>query len=97
MAVTIILAMGMRRILNHEGLVKKLLVAETLGSVTVICTDKTGTLTEGRMRVTHIDFIDANAALLTMVYCNNQDGPVEIALWQYATRHSPEDPKINAE
>lgn len=49
------------------------------------------------MWVTHIDFTDANASLLTIVCCNNQDEPVEIALWQYATRHSPEDPKINAE
>lgn len=51
--VTVILAIGMKRILQHKGLVRRLASAETLGSVTVICTDKTGTLTEGKMRVDH--------------------------------------------
>jgi Ca2+-transporting ATPase len=49
-AVTVILVLGMRKILKRNGLVKRMLAVETLGSVTTICTDKTGTLTEGRMR-----------------------------------------------
>ena len=53
-AVTFILALGMRRILKHRALTRKLVAAETLGSITVICTDKTGTLTEGKMNVAHI-------------------------------------------
>lgn len=50
-AVTVVLAIGMERILATGGLVKNLLSAETLGATSVILTDKTGTLTEGRMRV----------------------------------------------
>lgn len=48
-AVTVILSLGMNRILKRQGLVKKLLSIETLGSTSVICTDKTGTITEGIM------------------------------------------------
>ncbi|OGZ33465.1 MAG: hypothetical protein A2Y98_02990, partial [Candidatus Portnoybacteria bacterium RBG_19FT_COMBO_36_7] len=53
-AITVILVLGMRRIFKQQGLVRKLSATETLGSVTVICTDKTGTLTEGKMQVSHI-------------------------------------------
>lgn len=53
-AITIILTIGMRRILKQKGLVRRLASTETLGGVTVICTDKTGTLTEGKMSVTGI-------------------------------------------
>ncbi len=83
-AVTLILVLGMRKILKRNGLVKRLLAVETLGSVTTICTDKTGTLTEGRMRVNHIDLVDKERALQTMVLCNNLEGPVDVALWEYA-------------
>lgn len=53
-ALTVILALGMERILKSGGLVKKLVAAETLGSTSVILTDKTGTLTQARMQVSAI-------------------------------------------
>jgi Ca2+-transporting ATPase len=93
-AVTVILVLGMRKILRRSGLVKRLLAVETLGSVTVICTDKTGTLTEGRMRVNRSDLVDERRAWQTMVLCNNLEGPVDIALWEFAEKQnfgSPQD------
>lgn len=53
-AVAIVLAMAMQKILKRKGLVKRLVGAETLGSTSVICTDKTGTLTKGEMAVSDI-------------------------------------------
>lgn len=53
-AVTVILAIGMQRMLKRHALVRHLIAAETLGSVSVICTDKTGTLTQGHMQVVRI-------------------------------------------
>ncbi len=53
-AMTVILAIGMQRLAKQKGLVRKMLATETLGSVSVICSDKTGTLTRGEMRVAEI-------------------------------------------
>jgi Ca2+-transporting ATPase len=90
-AVTVILVVGMRKILKRNGLVKRLLAVETLGSVTVICTDKTGTLTEGRMRVTRADVSDSLRAYQVMTLCNDMEGPVDVALWEYAMEKNPVD------
>ena len=54
MAVTLALALNMRRMLKSNNLVRKLQASETMGAVTVICTDKTGTLTENRMTVSEV-------------------------------------------
>lgn len=53
-AMTVILAVGVERLAKRKGVVRKLLAAETLGRTTVILTDKTGTLTEGKMELTDI-------------------------------------------
>lgn len=92
-AVTVILVLGMRKILKRNGLVKRLLAVETLGSVTVICTDKTGTLTEGLMRVSKYELDDPERALQTMVFCNDLEGSVDITLWEYARKLLGHDPQ----
>lgn len=68
MAVTLALALNMRRMLKSNNLVRKLHACETMGAVTVICTDKTGTLTQNRMQVTDLYRVkaeDADAKALT--------------------------------
>lgn len=55
---TVILAVGMQRMLKRNTLVRKLIAAETLGSVSVICADKTGTMTMGEMSVTELYLTD---------------------------------------
>ncbi len=57
-AVTTILSIGMQAILKKNALVRRLVAAETLGSTSIICSDKTGTLTEGKMQVSHIVTFD---------------------------------------
>ncbi|MFC1756826.1 cation-translocating P-type ATPase [Patescibacteria group bacterium] len=61
-AVSVVLAIGMERVLSRGGLVKKLNAAETLGSIDVILTDKTGTLTQAIMRVS--DIVTLNSAMI---------------------------------
>ncbi len=86
--ITIILALGMGKILKRNGLVKKLISIETLGASSVICTDKTGTLTEGNMRVVRTDYADKEMALEGIALTNDQRTNIEMALWQHAQDES---------
>lgn len=92
-ALTVILAVGMQRILKKKGLVRNLVSAETLGGVTTICVDKTGTLTAGRMRVVKLAGdrkLMAKQALLS----NDRDDPLTVALWEWGQHElTPEDLK----
>lgn len=92
-SLTVILAIGMQRILSRKALVRRLLAAETLGSVTVIAADKTGTLTLGEMKVVKTDFIDKVRALEACVLANNLTDPLEVALWEFAQAQNHFDPQ----
>lgn len=71
-AMTVILALGTQRILKRKGLVRKLASAETLGSTSIILTDKTGTLTKAKMEVSGI-YTESNSHMLALkiaLLCN---------------------------
>ena len=70
---TLALALGVERMARRKAVVRRLSAVEALGSVTVIATDKTGTLTENRMEVQELLSPDPEKALLAMVLCNDAD------------------------
>ncbi|MGB9935580.1 cation-translocating P-type ATPase [Thermodesulfovibrio yellowstonii] len=95
--VTLSLALGSQRMLKRNALVKKLTSVEALGSITVICTDKTGTITQNKMEVKGLWMLNQNPETLKMLLkiaylCNNakfvedqyRGDPTEVALLKYA-------------
>lgn len=97
MAITLSLALNMRRMLKSNNLVRKLHACETMGAVTVICTDKTGTLTQNKMQVSELELKQGDEALLDTAIALNStaelnDGkpignPTESALLLWLDAH----------
>jgi Ca2+-transporting ATPase len=90
---TVALSLGVERMARHKAVVRRLSAVEALGSVTVIATDKTGTLTESRMDVRTLDTPDAERALTALVLANDADlatgagDPLELGLLRHAASH----------
>lgn len=90
MAVTLALALNMRRMLKSNNLVRKLQASETMGAVTVICTDKTGTLTENRMTVSDVRWKEGDGRCMKAIALNTTathdvGNPTEQALLRWMT------------
>lgn len=90
--VTIVLSIGVQRLAKRKAVVKRLPAVETLGCANIVCTDKTGTLTQNKMTVTETFGNEERLALLALL-CNNDDSPTENALIRYSKSKGYEQQK----
>jgi len=91
--VTITLSIGVQKLVNVNTIVRHLPSVETLGSVSLVCSDKTGTITENRMNVEKVFTFNKDDLLITsMILCNDatlsSGDPTEIAMLHYAQKHT---------
>ncbi len=85
-SLTALLAVAMQRLLKRKALVRKMMAAEVLGSVTVICTDKTGTLTHGIFKIKEIVTDDLKLSLELAHTAMDLTDPMEVTLYEHAAK-----------